>query len=53
VLAHASTPTGRAEVEAEVERIYHERRKYPDGGRTAAWLLMCAYEADEENARAT
>lgn len=53
VLAHASTPTGRVEVEAEVERIYHERRKYPDGIHTARWLLMCAYEADEENARAT
>lgn len=48
MVAHAMTPTGRAEVEAEAEKVYRSRRKYVDGGRTASWLAQCVYEADEE-----
>ena len=51
VVAHAITPTGRAEVEAEAERVFHARRRYVDGGLAAQWLLWAAYEADEERAR--
>lgn len=51
VVAHAMTPTGRAEIEAEAGRVYQARGKYVDGLWTARWLLMCAYEADEENGR--
>lgn len=45
------TPTGRVEVEAEAERLYHARRRYVDGGLAAQWLLMSAYEADEQRSR--
>lgn len=51
VVAHAMTPTGRVEVEAEAERLYHARRRYVDGGLAAQWLLMSAYEADEQRSR--
>lgn len=52
VVAHATTPTGRVEIEAETERVYRSRRMYVDGLRTAAWLAQCAFEADEESVRA-
>lgn len=51
VMAHAMTPTGRAEVEAEGERVYRSRGRYLHGVASARWLLASAFEAAEQNVR--
>lgn len=53
VIAHAMTPTGHTEVEADIAKVRANRHAYQDATNTAMWLTQCLYEADEENARAT
>lgn len=50
-MAHAMTPMGHVGVETEAERLIRARNKHVDGGWTAQWLRMCAYEADEVTTR--